>query len=85
MADFAGQCHNSNDSVCPELNPVSRSTAWHRARGRPTRKEKAARQQYLTPSEETAVVEYLLKAADNGFPIHVKALAVYSLPDRKAT
>lgn len=32
--------------------PVSRTTVWYRAKGRPSRRTKAQRQQYLTPSEE---------------------------------
>ena len=39
---------------------VPRTTLWYRAHGRPSIQEKAKRQQYLTPSEEKALVEYLL-------------------------
>lgn len=38
----------------------SKSTLWRRARGRPSLQDKAAKQQYLSPCEEKALVEYLL-------------------------
>ncbi|KAF2176613.1 hypothetical protein K469DRAFT_512225, partial [Zopfia rhizophila CBS 207.26] len=53
---------------------VPRSTLWHRAHGRPSKEEKAIGQQYLTPSEEKALVKYLLRMSDNGFPIPIKYL-----------
>lgn len=61
---------------CDEPGPLrpSRSTRWRHARGRPTRSDKAARQQYLTPSEEKAVVEYAIRMFERGFPIPVKFL-----------
>jgi len=40
---------------------VPASTLWHRAHGRPSRDEKAKCQQYLTPSEEKALVNYALR------------------------
>jgi DDE superfamily endonuclease len=42
--------------------------------GRPSKEEKDKRQQYLTPSEEKALVEYLLRMSRNGFPVPVKHL-----------
>jgi hypothetical protein len=53
---------------------VPASTLWRRARGKPSRKEKAANQQYLTPQEEQALVEYVLRMANNGYPLPVKFL-----------
>jgi hypothetical protein len=50
------------------------STLSHRAYGRPSIQEKAKRQQYLTPSEEKALVEYLLRMSNNGFPVPIKYL-----------
>ena len=39
---------------------VSHSTLYHRARGRPSREEKAQGQQYLKLYEEEVIVKYLL-------------------------
>jgi len=58
----------------PGPSQPSRSTIWRHARGKPTRSDKAAGQQYLTPSEEKAVVEYALRMYERGFPIPVKFL-----------
>lgn len=50
------------------------STLWRRANNKPSIADKAANQQYLTPSEEQALVEYVLRLADNGYPLPVKFL-----------
>lgn len=42
-----------------EDGKVARTTLWYLAHGRPSREEKAKSQQYLTPSEEKALVKYL--------------------------
>ncbi|KAF2008753.1 hypothetical protein BU24DRAFT_429060 [Aaosphaeria arxii CBS 175.79] len=47
----------ANTDVKQQLLPnvcgsISRTTAWYRKHGRPPRKPKAERQQYLSPSEE---------------------------------
>jgi len=57
-----------------ESSNVPTSTLWHRAHGRPSRQEKAEYRQYLTPAEEKALVEYVLRMAKNGFPIPIKFL-----------
>ena len=56
----------------PGPSQPSRSTIWRYARSKPTRSDKAAGQQYLTLSEEKAVVEYALCIYERGFPIPVK-------------
>jgi hypothetical protein len=61
-----------NDEPVP--SQPSKSTLWRHARGKPTRKDKAAGQQYLTPCEEKAVLEYALRMYKYGFPIPVKFL-----------
>jgi hypothetical protein len=43
-------------------------------RGRPTRRDKAASQQYLTPYEEKALLEYVLRMDERGYPLPVKFL-----------
>jgi hypothetical protein len=53
---------------------VPRSTLNHRDRGRPSRAEKDQRQQYLTPSEEDALENYLKLMADLGTPVRIKYL-----------
>jgi hypothetical protein len=57
-----------------EFSKVPASTLWHRAHGRPSIKERAKRQQYLTPSKEKAVVKYVLRMCNNGYPLPVKSL-----------
>jgi hypothetical protein len=53
---------------------VPRTTLWNRAHRRPSVEEKAKRQQYLTPSEEKALMEYSLRMSNNGFPIPINYL-----------
>jgi hypothetical protein len=57
-----------------DFSNVPASTLWHRAHGRPSREEKAKCQQYLTPSEEKALVNYALRLSNNGYPIPVQYL-----------
>ena len=51
---------------------ISYSTLYHRARGRPSREEKAQGQRYLKLYEEEVIVKYLLQMADLGYPIQMK-------------
>lgn len=51
---------------------VPRSTLYHRSRGRPSREAKASKQQYLTPAEEKAVVEFVLRQSALGRPVQIK-------------
>lgn len=53
---------------------IPRSTLWHRDHGRPSREAKGQNQQYLTPPEEKALVQYLLRMAALGTPVRVKYL-----------
>jgi hypothetical protein len=57
-----------------ELSSVPASTLWHRSHGRQSRKESAVKRQYLTPSEEKALVDYILRLAERGYPVPVKFL-----------
>jgi hypothetical protein len=52
----------------------SRSTLWRRAHGKPSRTDKAAKQQYLTPVEEKALLDYVLRTSERGYPLPVKFL-----------
>jgi hypothetical protein len=66
---------------------VPRSTLSHRARGRASKEDKAKSQQYLTPIEERALVQHLMKEADSGYPValkHVPALA-FIIARRRST
>ncbi|KAF2680656.1 hypothetical protein K458DRAFT_249182, partial [Lentithecium fluviatile CBS 122367] len=51
---------------------VPLSTLHHRARGRRSREAKAQSQQYLTPCEENAVVDFLLHMTSLGQPVRMK-------------
>jgi hypothetical protein len=50
---------------------IPASTLWRRANNKPSVAHKAANQQYLTPQEEQALVEYMLRLANNGYPLPV--------------
>lgn len=57
-----------------EQNDLPLSTYWHRLHGRPSRKETATKSQYLTTSEEKALIDYVLRVAARGYPVPVKFL-----------
>lgn len=51
---------------------VARSTLHARARGRPSLAAKAQSQQYLTPFEEKAMVNFIIQLSDLGTPVRIK-------------
>jgi hypothetical protein len=53
---------------------IPASTLWRRANGKPSQRDKAANQQYLTPQEERALVNHVLRMAENGYPLPVSFL-----------
>ena len=55
-----------------EHSGVARTTLQHRARNRPSMKEKAQRQQYLYPWEEKALVKFIVQQDALGRPIRMK-------------
>jgi hypothetical protein len=57
-----------------KLSRVPASTLWHREHGRPSRREVAAQKQYLSPSEEKSLADYILRMAERGYPAPVKLL-----------
>jgi hypothetical protein len=61
-----------------KLNNIPAATLWRRTQGKPSRKDKAASQQYLTPQEEKALVHYLLRAYENGRPFPTRALRSFA-------
>jgi hypothetical protein len=66
---IVGDAQPSDD---PDILP--RTTQWYRDHGRCTRREKAAKEQYLTPNEEKALAAYVLRMSKHGFPLPVKVL-----------
>lgn len=58
---------------------VPRSTVWYRDHGRPSREAKAQGQQYLTPLEEKALIDYLLRMASLGSTVRIKFFTFASL------
>jgi hypothetical protein len=54
-----------------KLTEVPISTLWHHEHGRLSRKDAAAKRQYLTPSEEKTLVDYILESDD---PVLVKSV-----------
>ncbi|KAJ5062849.1 hypothetical protein J3E74DRAFT_325026, partial [Bipolaris maydis] len=52
-------------------NAIPYHTRYYRKSGRPSMKEKAQGQQYLTPDEEKALVAYLLLISKLGQPARI--------------
>jgi hypothetical protein len=44
------------------------ATLWRRRHGRPSKKEQAAKQQYLSRQEGKALLDYVLRMSANGYP-----------------
>jgi hypothetical protein len=74
FATFRYSTGRETSAVLSESSHVSASTLWHREHGRPTRREVAAQKQYLAPSEEKALANYILCMAERGYPVPVKLL-----------
>jgi hypothetical protein len=64
-----GDAHGGDD-----LDTLPPTTRWYRDHGRCTRRQKAAKEQYLTPNEEKALAAYVLRMSKHGFPLPVKVL-----------
>ena len=62
-----------------EYGRVPLTTLYCRAHGRPSNKEKARQQQYLTPAEEKALVASLLLMSNLGYPVRVKYIPSLAL------
>ncbi|KAJ6203576.1 hypothetical protein PSV09DRAFT_1132540, partial [Bipolaris maydis] len=63
-------------------NAIPYHTRYYRKSGRPSMKEKAQGQQYLTPDEEKALIAYLLLISKLGQPARIK-LANTSSPQAR--
>ncbi|KAK7179098.1 transposase [Paraphaeosphaeria sporulosa] len=62
-----------------EYAGVPLTTLYYRARGRPSEKEKAQHQQYLTPAEEKALVAFLLLMSKLGYLVRIKYIPSLAL------
>ncbi len=70
--DRFGRSAENSYGALSNQSGVPLSTLWHRDHGRGSIKQKAASQQYLTPQEEKALVDYLLRMSRKGYPLPVK-------------
>ena len=57
---------------------VPASTLWHRKNGRACRRKAAAKRQYLTPSKEDGLEDYLLETYKRGFRVPKKLTSLDS-------
>lgn len=66
---------------------IPMTTLWHRRRGRATRRERAGKQPYLTPSEEKALSNFLLQRSNHGSPMRIKYLPslAFSIARQRST
>lgn len=65
-------------SITDETDEIPASTRWHRAHGRQIRRERAVKQQLLTPQEEKALVDHVLRLYRNGHAARVKYLRYFA-------
>jgi DDE superfamily endonuclease len=70
--DRFGHSKQNTYAVLAGMTGAGASTIWYRKHGRPSIRQKAITQQYLTPLEERALVNYLLRSDKNGYPLPVK-------------
>jgi hypothetical protein len=70
--DHFGHSKQNTYAVLVGMTGAGTSTIWYRERERPSIQQKAITQQYLTPLEERALVNYLLRSDKNGYPLPVK-------------
>ncbi len=70
-----------------ERGDVPLTTLYYRAHGRPSIREKAQRQQYLTTEEEKALVTFLLLLSNLGHPVRIKYIPslAFSLARQRST
>jgi hypothetical protein len=59
------------------------STDQRHEHGKRLRREKAAKEQYLTPNEEKGLSDYVLRMSQNGYPLAVKVLRSLALVIRR--
>ena len=56
------------------LSVLPRTTKWYRVRGRPTRRENATKQQYLSAREEKTLVKFVLHMSNSNYTVPLKFL-----------
>jgi hypothetical protein len=61
------------------LSIPSRSALWRHGRSKPSRRDKAAKQECLTPCEGNALVDYVLHMSKRGYPLPVEYLPSLAL------
>jgi hypothetical protein len=66
-----------------DVLPLPASTKWYRDHGRRTRRERAAKEQYLTPNKDKELSFYVLRMSKNGYPLAVKVLRSLALVIRR--
>jgi len=74
-------------SALAERGNIPHSTVWYHNHGRPSKEEKAQRQQYLTPSEEKALIKFLLQIAALKSPVRIKFIPslAFSIARQRST
>ena len=70
-----------------ERGDVPLTTLYYPAHGRPSARQKAQRQQYLTTEEEKALVTFLLLTSNLGLPVRIKYIPslAFSLARKRFT
>jgi hypothetical protein len=66
LINFSDSAKRPTYAALSESSNIPLFTLWDRAHGRQPRREKAAKQQYLTPQEEKALVNYALRTTVGG-------------------
>ena len=61
-------------SALSQHTGIPASTLWHRKHGRASRRNAAAKRQYLTPSKEEGLVNYIRESKKKGFRVPSKLL-----------
>ena len=79
ILDRFGHSKSNTYATLSRLNGVPESTLWHRDHGRLSIQQKGAKQQYLTPQEEKALVNYVLRMSKNGYPLPIKFVRILAL------
>jgi hypothetical protein len=79
ILDRFGHSKSNTYATLSGLSGVPETTLWHRDHGRPSIQQKGAKQQYLTPQEEKALVNYVLRMSKNGYPLPIKFVRTLAL------
>jgi len=69
---------HETSAVLSDSGHVPASTLGHRKHSRPLKEDATAQKQYLTPPEEKALTDYILRCAKRGYPIPVKLVRYFA-------